>query len=384
MSVRQFEPTRLTLARQLRRLSKLQLAQDIGVSNQSITHWEQGAHEPHPEHVTALVFRLRLPPTFFQGERIDIIPPDLPSFRARRTMTAGVRDGALADGTVATQIISRDVNRRFKLPECGLPRLDIDDDGIDPVTAATAVRKLWGLAGAPIKNMIQLVESKGVEVYWIQRDSEKVDAFSLWLDGRPFIFLNASCAAGERQRFSVAHELGHLVMHRSFMASGSIAKKWKEIESEANAFASALLLPKREFEAECPKYPVLSRFLPLKARWGVSVQAMIVWCNRNKIFDDDTYESLYHEISRRRWRSQEPDSLPTEKSKLHTIILSRLFEQGVTPSIWASELNVTTDDIASVVPAVSDFITTVEQDPDVPDNARPFRATQSTYLQRVK
>lgn len=348
-----FEPTRLKLARQLQRLSAADLARIVGVSSQAVLNWEKGENTPSADAFSRLVLRLRKPPSYFYGRPVESIQEGQAAFRAPKTMSAAARDGALADGTLAVQIVSPDINRRFKLPACNVPTMDIDVMGSSPAIVAATVRKHWGLAAAPISNMLHLLEGKGVEVYWIQPDHAKVDAFSLWHDETPYIFLSTNCASGERQRFNLAHELGHLVMHRRngmYEREADQEKTWSELEKEAHEFASEFMLPKEAFSREFPAYPGLPLFLPLKARWGISVQAMIVWGNRHKRIDDNRYQSLYVEISRRGWRKQEPDPRPMEESRLHSLICDRLDANGISLFEWADELGLAVEDIESIMP----------------------------------
>ena len=104
---------------------------------------------------------------------------------------------------------------------------------------------MWGLGELPVKNMIHLLESKGIRVFSLSIDTAQLDAFSMWHADTPFVFLNTmkSC---EHSRFDAAHELGHLVLHRH---AGS---KGQEAEREANAFASAFLMPRASVLANAP------------------------------------------------------------------------------------------------------------------------------------
>lgn len=109
-----------------------------------------------------------------------------------------------------------------------------------------------GLGEAPIANMVHLLETKGVRVFSLVEDCHELDAFSTWLDGTPFVFLNTRKSA-ERSRMDAAHELGHLVLHRVGRPQG------KEAEEEATRFGAAFLMPRasptatRWFSSCCPR-----------------------------------------------------------------------------------------------------------------------------------
>ena len=149
-----------------------------------------------------------------------------------------------------------------------LPPVDIaSHDDEDPEAAAMAVRARWDLGFRPIKNMVRLLEAHGARVYSLAEDVKQVDAYSFWSPSRqPFVFLNMSKSA-ERSRMDAAHELGHLVMHPW---GGTLRSAHKE--SQANRFASALLMPAGSVLARVPRNPPLAQIVRAKAYWKVSAR----------------------------------------------------------------------------------------------------------------
>jgi Zn-dependent peptidase ImmA (M78 family) len=118
--------------------------------------------------------------------------------------------------------------------------------------------------------------------------------------------------SGARIRFDLAHELGHLILHR-WIEAEEIADPatLKEIEAEADRFAGAFLLPRRSFPNEVYT-PRLDAFLDLKRRWVVSIQAMIYRCKDLELIDESQFTNLYKQISFRKWRKSEPLDNPAE------------------------------------------------------------------------
>ena len=114
-----------------------------------------------------------------------------------------------------------------------LVRLDIDEYH-DPTEVARQVRSLWRVPSGPIDHLIRLLESVGVLVHTRPLGTAAQDAVSTWPRGRPAIMLVNSGLPPDRLRFTVAHELGHLVMHS--MPSDTQ-------EREANLFAAEFLAP---------------------------------------------------------------------------------------------------------------------------------------------
>lgn len=88
-------------------------------------------------------------------------------------------------------------------------------------------------------------------------DAAEVDAFSMWRQSTPFVFLNTKKSA-EHSRFDAAHELGHLVLHRHGSPQG------REAEREANAFASAFLMPRASVLAYAPRMATIDHLIKLK------------------------------------------------------------------------------------------------------------------------
>ena len=216
--------------------------------------------------------------------------------------------------------------------------------------AAQTLRAQWGLGQAPVTNVLHLLEAKGVQVYWFVEQSPYVDAVSFWRDAQPFVLLSQRLRGGERARFDLAHELGHLVLHRRVHDLDG-----QQVENEADRFASSLLLPEDQFRAECPKFPTLNQLLNMKERWRVSLQAMVRRCRDTGIMSQWQYECAFRQIAANGWRIQEPGQLDWESSAIHKQILERLVEKRVYPEDFAREVRLTVDELAGYVPTVNQY-----------------------------
>lgn len=342
-----FSPSRLIVARCRRKLSRKALAEAIGLTGQSITMYEDGSRQPQEETVRRIAGALDFPEGFFYAPDVALAGAEEASFRARRSLKAPSRDKALSTGVIAMEIVSPDLRRRFKFPAVDL--LDLSDE--TPEAAARILRKHWELGAGPIHNMVHLLESRGVEVYWLNEPEPALDAFSLWRGGRPYVLLNSDKDAGDRSRFDAAHELGHLVLHRHVSLIDG-----HDVEKSADRFASTFLLPAEQFRYESPHFPVLNQYLPLKRRWGVSVQAMIRRGFDLGIFTEWYYEQAMKELSTLGWRKQEPARLPCEKSMLHSLSFDRLAEKGICPAEYARGLLIPLSDLNEIVPTTQAFV----------------------------
>jgi Zn-dependent peptidase ImmA (M78 family) len=244
---------------------------------------------------------------------------------------------AKCQGTLGFHL-SKWIERKFELPPIALPDLSREPHS---EAAAEFLRQMWLLGALPIRNMIHLLESKGVRVLSLSIDAREVDAFSFWKDGAPYIFLNTNKTA-EHSRFDAAHELGHLVLHKEASPHG------REAEVQANCFASAFLMPRASILANAPRFPIYDTLVKLKRIWATSVSALAYRLHELAVISDWQYRGLVIEISKRD-RTKEPNGIPREASLILPMIFSRLYGEGITRSTVAKELGIYTDDLEQLL-----------------------------------
>lgn len=347
-----FNNTRFALARKRRGLTKRALAKEIGVTDRSITAYESGQTEPERQTIEKIAGALRFPVEFFFADDVEELPVEVASFRALTKMTASQRDIALSAGGVAL-LLNEWINNKFDLPLPDFPedyriasdrkskassgRQSSEGDEYpdfgkenDPEAAAESLRRYWDLGELPIKSMIALLESKGVRVFSLSVDAREVDAFSMWYGDIPFVFLNTKKTA-ERCRFDAAHELGHLVMHRHGAPQG------QEAEKEANAFASAFLMPRRSVLANAPRTATLKSLISHKKYWNVSAAALNYRLHSLSLTTDWTYRTLCIDLAKL-GRAYEPDPSPFETSQVLKKVFASLRQDGISKSDVAREL----------------------------------------------
>ena len=157
------------------------------------------------------------------------------------------------------------------------------------------------------------MEKAGVLVIALPGTFRGRDAFSLWASWkgdqrRPVIVVAEQPA--DRLRMSVAHELGHLVMHHPLTLLG-------DIESQAKEFGGCFLLPENAMRQDLTPPVTLDTFLNLKTRWGVSIQAMIVRAHELGIITPRKKDYLFSKLNARGWRVREPLShaVPLERPR---------------------------------------------------------------------
>lgn len=332
-----FTPSRLTLARERRRLTKKGLAESLNVTPHTVLRYESGEITPTDEVVDRMAAVLEFPRAFFFRPDIDGPNPASASFRSLSAMSAKERDAALAAGTLAFEF-SDWVDQQFDLPEADL----VDLAGDSPEVAARALREEWGLGERPIKNVVHLLESKGVRLFSMAENTLAVDAFSVWRGNRPLVFLNTVKSA-ERSRHDAAHELGHLVLHKHGGPQG------RGVEDEADQFASSFLMPEEDVRAALPRVHTLSQLLEAKKRWGVSVMSLVVRLNRLKILTDWQYRMFCIEASDRGYRTKEPMGMPRERSVIWEKVLKTLWGERITKDGIAESLSIPTDELENLL-----------------------------------
>jgi Zn-dependent peptidase ImmA (M78 family)/DNA-binding XRE family transcriptional regulator len=338
----EFCPSRLRLARMRRGLKQEELAQRVGLDKTTISKYERGDRTPDAAQAVLLADCLHFPLSFFSQSDVGPITMEGVSFRARRSeVKAATRERTLASLQMASQVLEATTAQMFRLPSPDLPGIT----GVPPDVAADRLRSEWNLGSYPIPNMVHLLEAKGIRVYWFHEDDPSVDAVSKVQDSVPFALLSQRPRGGERMRFDLAHELGHLVMHR-----GQREFSIKQIEDEANAFAAAFLVPEDAFRKECPRYPSLLALLNLKSRWGISLQALIHRCYALGIYSESQYKNAFRKINARGWRTHEPEEMTCEESKVWEQVFRHFEKTGVRPEHFAARMHIHVEELHNLVP----------------------------------
>ena len=320
-----FNPTRLSVARKRRLLNKKGFADLVGMTSHTVSRCEIGVYTPPEETVDKFAAALGYPKQFFYGADLVLPDSELVSFRSQKAMTASIRDAALAAGTIGF-LISDWVEKIFDLAPVNVPSLG----DFEPDIAATMLRQFWGIGNEPVSNMIHLLESKGVRVFSLAENSKTVNAFSLWKDEYPFVFLN-TLKTSESSRFDAAHELGHLVLHQDGRVTG------RQAEDEANAFASEFLMPATDMRSHRRSYYSIDQMIQLKRRWKVSLSALNYRLHKLGFTSDWTYRDFCIQIASR-FKQTEPEEMVREKSVVWQKVMKILWSKKITQADIAREL----------------------------------------------
>ena len=332
-----FVGSRLTLARHLAGMRKNELAESVDKTPTAIAAYEIGRSRPAAATVAKLCIALGVEPSFFLAtpgtEPSSHISLE-PHYRSLRSTTQIVRNQATAYGRLVHDVVAV-FERYVEMPSVDLPGSSSAIESLkisQPEAAAQAVREAWGLGIDPIKHAVRLAENHGIVSVFSPFQIATVDAYSLESRVRPIIALNPLKGDYYRQRWDIAHEIGHLILHKD-AEPGS-----HKNEAEAHRFAAELLLPCDPLLEQLPHRPVWPRLQVLKEYWGVSMQALLYRARELGVHSDVTYRNAMLRMSKEGWRRQEPGRRPSvEQPSLLPGALKLLEDSGITAVQLAAE-----------------------------------------------
>ena len=302
-----FVSERLREARLAKRLSLQDVADAVGVSRQAVSQYELGLTVPSDSILGQLVHMLDRPVAFFFWP-INRSAEGSSTVFFRKGAGATLKDqGPVRSYLAWLADLEYILERWITLPELSVAPSSEGEHPYDPLTieqAAQKVRKALGLGDGPIAHVTRLLEFHGAIVAQWSFTTAPVDAGSQWIGRRPYILVGREAVSMARQRFGLAHELGHLVLH-SWAEEDMIKRHYSEFEKEAHRFAGAFLMPAKSFTQECC-IPSLDHLKGLKPRWKVSISAMIQRAKDLQIFTDDEVRRLHQQLQGRGWRRAEP------------------------------------------------------------------------------
>src|SRR6266567_3247132 len=339
-----FDGARLRLARHLAGIRKSELAALIDKSATAVAAWESGAKHPTAATVAQLALGLSVEPGFFAVRPDDIAAlSSTPHFRSLRSTSQLARDQAFAYGQLAVDIGSS-LERHVEFPDPDLPSLLVpadDRNGDGPERAAQLVRSEWRIEAGPVGHLVRLLENHGVLVIFSPSQAASVDAYSFASRLRPVVVLNPIKRDYYRQRFDVAHELGHLVIHGDAEPGGRI------VEEQAHLFASELLMPAAEIRDLLPATMGGNAWVTLaklKEQWGVSIQSLLFRARRLGRLGDISYRNAMTSISARGWRRDEPGLITAiEQPSLLPRAVELLNQEGVDETVLVAQCRVPAD-----------------------------------------
>jgi Zn-dependent peptidase ImmA (M78 family)/transcriptional regulator with XRE-family HTH domain len=301
----------MILAREWQGMFQATLAKAIGSTQATVSRYESGLITPTDEHLEKIAAALERPLSFFFLEERTYGASSM-FHRRRKNLTVAEEKRIHAQVNelrirASILLLEAEIETRFSFH-----RLTLDQHG--PEKTAQTIRQLWQLPDGPIRSVVSAIERAGAIVFRCPFGTDKVDGVSQWpLDNDnvpPVLFVREDCP-GDRQRFTLCHEVAHLVIHHL---------PTEDPESEADRFASEFLMPAREIGPELSRL-TLQKAAALKCYWKVSMAAII-----RRAFDlgkitERQYRYFNIEMTKRGYRKCEPAPIPAEEPALFRAIL---------------------------------------------------------------
>ncbi len=307
----------LRIARQRKGFQQGEAADRLGVAQATLSRAENGIIEPSDDLLDRAVSVYGLPRSFFfQPDTVYGAPVSVhPMWRKKTSVPSKEMDRLVADLNFRTMHLRRLLEAAEVDSGPGVPQLDIDDYG-DPEAVAGVVRAHWKVPPGPIANLTALVEAAGVIVVHSNLGQSSVSGVTFSVPGLPPLVVLNSEQPADRLRFTLAHELGHLVMHRF---------PTPHMEDEANAFAGALLMPAKDirpyFAGRRVDFALLAA---LKPEWKVAMQSLLMRARALGAVTPNQERYLWQQFSIRKMRLREPPELDFPAERPQTV--SKLFQ----------------------------------------------------------
>lgn len=311
VGARGVNPEMLSLARESRGLSQSELADMLSVTQGKVSKYESGMLRVSDTDLERICRLLEYPAEFF-SQTDSLIGFGSTCTYHRKRQSLPVKELRVIHAKI--NVIRLQLIKLLKSVDVGTSntfyRLDADEyEGPDVVARLT--RASWGLPLGPVRNLVNAIENAGGIVVQIDFGTDKIDAVSQWPGNVPPLFFVNKKLPVDRWRFSLAHELGHLIMHKV---------PPPDAEEQADRFASEFLMPEREIAPELDGLNI-AKAARLKPLWRVSMQAIIRRAKDTGMISERHYRTLNVQISQEGFRKNEPMELAPE---LPTVIADLL------------------------------------------------------------
>lgn len=298
-------PAALRTAREALGWTQAEAAQRAEVPQPELSRWERGLRQANSEQIERLAVALQVPASFLLAD-LRLARPIHRTAKAETKRSERMVNARLELARIAASRLVADIEiaAPFDFPTAE------DPTPPDPEAAAEAIRRVWRIPPGPINDLTAHVESAGGIVLRADFGVDSILAAYCHVraDAR-WCFLNVRAADGARARFSLAHEIGHAVLHWDRFD----APEGPDAEREAHRFAAALLMPAAEIRAMFARARLtLDDFVHARMRWRVSIQALVTRAYDLGLLSIHQRTRLWKQISARGWRRAEPGPIDLE------------------------------------------------------------------------
>jgi Zn-dependent peptidase ImmA (M78 family)/DNA-binding XRE family transcriptional regulator len=301
-------PQMIILARESRGLNQKELADALGISTGKLCRVELEDQTLTEDVLAKLSGVLKYPQSFFYQKGEGYIMNTI-NFRKLDKVSAKV----LSQIEAQTNIFRMNLEillERTKFPAPKLPDLIVMQTG-SPEESAKRLRKLWKLPKGPVENLTELIEGRDIPILSMDFGTGRVDSRAVILNDWMHVAIVINKAMlGDRQRFSLAFHLGHLVMH-----SGKAVPIEARIDHEAKVFAAEFLMPEEDIRKDFEGNITLQLLAMLKKKWKCSMQAIMYRASDLGFLTTNQNRYLISQFNALKIRRREPPELDVEKEK---------------------------------------------------------------------
>lgn len=299
----------LTLAREARGYSQAELAERAGVSRSNISRFEQDNLQMSAELLAKVMGVLKFQDSFFYTDT-EILPAAL--YRRRDTVPAKTMMQIDANINLYQMNIARLI-QAMKKDAPQIPSLPVSETG-SPEESATELRKQWKLKAGVIDDLTKIIEAHGIMTVAVDFGTERVDSRSIMIEDKfPVIFYNKKLL-GDRLRFTLAYELGHIIMHTRVALT-----TFTDLSTETNTFAAELLMPKEEIMKDLNEHLDLDLLAKLKLKWKTSMHAILYRAMDLQVITENQKRYLITQFNALKIRRREPKELDLAIEKGHLL-----------------------------------------------------------------
>ncbi|MBN8645846.1 MAG: ImmA/IrrE family metallo-endopeptidase [Planctomycetes bacterium] len=301
-----FNSALLETARDAAGLSQQALAKALEITQATISRWEHGLFGPSDAELARMAEVLGVPSSFFTRD-IGPMGGGLPVFYHRALTAAAGKIAARVNARCFIRAMHAEVLAKMCAPpEHNFPILPADAFKNGARDVAQALRSAWMIGSGPIQNLVGIIESNGGIVIVEDLGCDEVDALCWWRAGLPKLFFINARKPPCRMRFSLAHELGHTIMHTNPTDTA-------RAEQEADIFAAEFLMPTKEARATLVAPVTVARLASLKPWWKISMAALAVRAKDCGAITPEQLAAIMRELGSRGWRKREPVDVPEER-----------------------------------------------------------------------
>jgi len=335
----------LLLARESRGITQKTLAEAIdGLNQGNLSKMEKGFLPISNDMIERIACYLDYPVSFFYKESQS---RNLNSFFYRKRVTLPIKELTKLEARFETARIAIDeLLDSVEIPEFDLPSIAVEGD-ITPSEAARRIRLFLGIQKGPIDNIVKILERHGIIVIFLEDAPEKFFGVTMFTNKAvPVIFINAE-KSGDNKRFTIGHELGHLVMH---LREDVYSMDEKDMDKEADAFSSEFNMPKQDCLRDLLN--IKYKDLPsIKMYWKLSKAAICYKAKELGLLGDSQYRYYMMQLSKSGQRKKETEFIEIdEPSLLKKIVKVHIEDLEYTRKELENITGLSNDDLETILP----------------------------------